>query len=420
MTMFSQKVQEELGYYVYCLVDPRDKKIFYIGKGVGNRVFAHACDALEYEDANTDKLEKIREIMKSGYEVEHYIIRHKLTEEDAFTVESVLIDFLTYQEFNTESLLTNIVAGHHQWNEGIKTVDQIMQIYDCEPLLLKPGHKLLMVNLNRRYMKKSEDGMRVNSDLYEITRKYWKVSKHNADQIDYLLGVYKGVVRCVLKPTTEWLPFKHREKDGRVIIRYYVEGVIDDKEGNDLYLNKDVTEYPFPSRGAIRYIRESIDSTNDITSVATIPKTSDTPKKLKTSEFPWDIKLWEPVKAELLKHMKIKVSIPKGRSYMGVPSVANKGNVAVWISYGVRESTACVSMETYGGEEMKGKISAVIASLPGTHPLKHAALLQGKRNKNKWAWSIKHSIDKTDAGLVQWYVDQLLSLCTVMEGMTLS
>lgn len=418
--MFSQKVQEELGYYVYCLVDPRDKKIFYIGKGVGNRVFAHACDALEYEDANTDKLEKIREIMKSGYEVEHYIIRHKLTEEDAFTVESVLIDFLTYQEFNTESLLTNIVAGHHQWNEGIKTVDQIMQIYDCKPLLLKPGHKLLMVNLNRTYMKKSEDGMRVNSDLYEITRKYWKVSKHNADQIDYLLGVYKGVVRCVLKPTTEWLPFKHREKDGRVIIRYYVEGIIDDKEGNDLYLNKDVTEYPFPSRGAIRYIRESIDSTNDITSVATIPKTSDTPKKLKTSEFPWDIKLWEPVKAELLKHMKIKVSIPKGRSYMGVPSVANKGNVAVWISYGVRESTACVSMETYGGEEMKGKISAVIASLPGTHPLKHAALLQGKRNKNKWAWSIKHSIDKTDAGLVQWYVDQLLSLCTVMEGMTLS
>ena len=105
---------------------------------------------------------------------------------------------------------------------------------------------------------------------------------------------------------------------------------------------------------------------------------------------------------------------------MGVPSVANKGNLVVWISYGVRESTAYVSMETYGGEEMKGKISTAIASLPDTHPLKHADLVQGKRNKNKWAWSIKHSIDKSDAGLVQWYVDKLLSLCTVMEGMTLS
>lgn len=409
--MFSQKVQEELGYYVYCLVDPRDKKIFYIGKGVGNRVFAHACDALEYEDVNTDKLEKIREIIKSGHEVEHYIIRHKLTEEDALTVESVLIDFLTYQEFNTESLLTNIVAGHHQWDEGIMTTDQIMQIYDCKPLQLKSGHKLLMVNLNRTYNKKDKNGMRVNSDLYEITRKYWKVSKHNADQIDYLLGVYKGVVRCVLKPTTEWLPFKHREKDGRVIIRYYVEGVIDDKEGNDLYLNKDVTEYPFPSGGAIRYIRENIESANEIT--------SDTPKKLKTSEFPWETKLWEPVKTELLKHVKIKMAIPQGRPYVTIQSVANKGKIACGISYSVRESEVYVWMETYQGEDMKEKILIAMSKLPSDHPLRDADLSQGKKNKNKWAWSIKQQIDKTDPGLVKWCSDRILAIYTTMEDMAL-
>ena len=409
--MFSQKVQEELGYYVYCLVDPRDKKIFYIGKGVGNRVFAHACDALEYEEVNTDKLEKIREIMKSGHEVEHYIIRHKLTEEDALTVESVLIDFLTYQEFNTESLLTNIVAGHHQWDEGIMTTDQIMQIYDCKPLQLKSGHKLLMVNLNRTYNKKDKNGMRVNSDLYEITRKYWKVSKHNADQIDYLLGVYKGVVRCVLKPTTEWLPFKHREKDGRVIIRYYVEGVIDDKEGNDLYLNKDVTEYPFPSGGAIRYIRENIESANEIT--------SDTPKKLKTSEFPWETKLWEPVKTELLKHVKIKMAIPQGRPYVTIQSVANKGKIACGISYSVRESEVYVWMETYQGEDMKEKILIAMSKLPSDHPLRDAELSQGKKNKNKWAWSIKQQIDKTDPGLVKWCSDRILAIYTTMEDMAL-
>ena len=419
MAMFSQKVQEELGYYVYCLVDPRDKKIFYIGKGVGNRVFAHACDALEYEDVSTEKLEKIREIIKSGHEVEHYILRHKLTEEDALTVESVLIDFLTYQEFNTESLLTNIVAGHHQWNEGIKTVDQIMQIYDCKPLLLKPGHKLLMVNLNRTYMKKSEDGMRVNSDLYEITRKYWKVSKHNADQIDYLLGVYKGVVRCVLKPTTKWLPFKHREKDGRITIRYYVKGVIDDKEGNDLYLNKDVTAYPFPSGGAIRYIRESIDSTNDITSVATIPKTSDTLKKFKTSEFPWDVKLWEPIKAELLKNVSVKMTIPKGKHYVIIQSVANKGKIACGISYSVRESEVYVWMETYQGEEMKEKILTAVSKLPSDHPLQSAELGQGKKNKNKWAWSIKQQIEKTDSNLVKWCSDRILAVYIAMEDMAL-
>ena len=250
--MFSQKAQEELGYYVYCLVDPRDRKIFYIGKGVGNRVFAHACDALEHEDVCSDKLEKIREIIKSGHKVNHYIIRHKLSEEDAFTVESVLIDFLTYQDFNTNSLLTNMVAGHHQWDEGIKTVDEISQLYDCEPLQLKDGHKLLMVNLNRTYIRNNEDGMKVRSDLYEITRGNWHVNKTNADEINYVLGVYKGVVRCVIKPTTKWKLLKDNTSKST---RYYIEGITDDAEGNRLYLNKDVTDYPFPSGGAIRYIK---------------------------------------------------------------------------------------------------------------------------------------------------------------------
>lgn len=161
-----------------------------------------------------------------------------------------------------------------------------------------------------------------------------------------------------------------------------------------------------------------IESTIEMSAVTNL-KAFDTPKKLNASEFPWETKLWEPVKTELLKHMQVKVSIPKGRSYMGVPSVANKGKIAVWISYGVRESTAYVSMETYGGEEMKSKIFAAITNLPGTHPLKHAELVQGKRNKNKWAWSIKKNIDKNDSGLVKWYVDMLLSLWGVMEEMSL-
>jgi hypothetical protein len=245
------------------------------------------------------------------------------------------------------------------------------------------------------------------------------VSKHNADQIDYLLGVYKGVVRCVLKPTTRWLPFKHREKDGRVIIRYYVEGIIDDKEGNDLYLNKDVTAYPFPSRGAIRYIRDSIESTNERMPVATNLETSDTPKKFKSSEFPWDVRLWEPVKSELLRHVKLKMTIPKGKPYVIIPSVANKGKIACGISYGVRESVVYVWMETYQGEEMKEKILNAISRLSSDHPLQSAELGQGKKNKNKWGWSIKQQIDKTDTGLIKWCADRILAIYTTMEDMAL-
>lgn len=38
---FSQKTKEELKYYVYALIDPRNNKIFYVGKGNSNRFFSY-------------------------------------------------------------------------------------------------------------------------------------------------------------------------------------------------------------------------------------------------------------------------------------------------------------------------------------------------------------------------------------------
>ena len=43
ISSFSPEVIEQLQYYVYRLIDPRDGQTFYVGKGKGNRVFAHAC-----------------------------------------------------------------------------------------------------------------------------------------------------------------------------------------------------------------------------------------------------------------------------------------------------------------------------------------------------------------------------------------
>ena len=37
--MFDQITSEKLKFYVYCLIDPRDEKPFYIGKGKENIVF---------------------------------------------------------------------------------------------------------------------------------------------------------------------------------------------------------------------------------------------------------------------------------------------------------------------------------------------------------------------------------------------
>lgn len=59
---FSQQTIESLTYYVYALVDPRDNRIFYIGKGKGNRIFQHAKDALNDNDQSL-KLDIIRSII---------------------------------------------------------------------------------------------------------------------------------------------------------------------------------------------------------------------------------------------------------------------------------------------------------------------------------------------------------------------
>ncbi len=248
---FNQQTIESLAYYVYALVDPRDNRIFYIGKGKGNRVFQHAKDSLNEDDTSL-KLDIIRSILQEGKQVGLYVLRHNLTEEVAFIVESTLIDLLTYRKFNKTNLLANVVAGHHQWDEGIKDVDEIDTIYNCPKIDINHGDTLLLVSLNKSFDQAKANGVYRRIDIYESTRKYWKIGKNSPQEIKYVLGVYKGIVRCVIEVKSwEWTVIA---EDGT---RFKSERCI--FEGKHLtdspYLNKDVSDYPFGSGGAIRYIR---------------------------------------------------------------------------------------------------------------------------------------------------------------------
>ena len=52
MDKFSEKSLLSLGdYYVYGLIDPRTKQLFYIGKGTKNRVFDHEKESLNAHDS---------------------------------------------------------------------------------------------------------------------------------------------------------------------------------------------------------------------------------------------------------------------------------------------------------------------------------------------------------------------------------
>ena len=158
---------------------------------------------------------------------------------------------------------------------------------------------------------------------------------------------------------------------------------------------------------------EIIEATLEMSAVTNL-KAFDTPKKLKASEYPWDVKLWEPIKDEILKaYPKARVTIPKnGAPYMVVKSTANKGKIECGITYGVRASEVKVWMYTTHIEEMNDRIIDAISKLPADHILKTAEY--GSYNR-KVDWTIRNQIDRTDSSLVKWCADALLAIYPVME-----
>jgi len=68
----SQSTIEKLDYYVYLLTD-QDNKVFYVGKGVGNRINHHFKELIDKASRKTDK---IKRIIKLGKNVKKGVIRN--------------------------------------------------------------------------------------------------------------------------------------------------------------------------------------------------------------------------------------------------------------------------------------------------------------------------------------------------------
>lgn len=187
---FSTAVIEEIGYYVYLLRDPRNEEIFYIGKGVGNRVFCHLRDSLD-EDLEGNKLDRIREITKAGLRVDHQIIRHGLSEKEAFEVEAALIDFVGI------SGLTNLVHGHKAEDRGLMNIADLIARYDSSPAEIR--EPMILITINKLFHR----GMPADR-LYEVTRGKWVMSRRR-EKAKYACAVFRGVIREVYK-IDRWQP----------------------------------------------------------------------------------------------------------------------------------------------------------------------------------------------------------------------
>lgn len=236
---FPLEVIQEIGVYVYRLLDPRNGETFYIGKGVGNRVFAHIRGEQSSDGEDLDeRLTRIHDIRRSGFSVQHVIHRHGLDAKTAFEVEGALID--------AYSGLTNIAGGHGNADRGAAHAVQIIERYCAEDALI--DDKAIEINV------RLSSGDR---NLYDATRFAWRLDPKRAEHAVYALAVNGGLIIGVFV-IEKWLPattqnFPSFGEDGNWSKRFGFIGTPASAEMTSKYLRKKVPPKKQGSANPIRY-----------------------------------------------------------------------------------------------------------------------------------------------------------------------
>jgi len=187
---------EALQYYVYRLVDPRDAATFYVGKGVGQRALQHARAALETAEI-VDRLDRIREILRAGLEVEIVIHRHGLDEATAFAVEAAVIDAFPK--------LTNLVAGHHS-QFSAAPLNELLDRYAAPPANITVA--AILIKIEREW----RPGLSADQ-LYERTRRYWRCRPMaRKPPPTHAMAIARGIIREVYR-VDRWVSYSDWPSD---------------------------------------------------------------------------------------------------------------------------------------------------------------------------------------------------------------
>jgi hypothetical protein len=191
------EVAKVLKAYVYVYIDPRNGKPFYVGKGKGNRLFAHLKDKSEIE-----KVAKIAEIRQSGKEPRIEILRYGLSDSEAHLVEAASIDLIGKDK------LTNRMSGHHESSFGRITSQRVISMLTARKV--KVQHKAILITINKLYRSDMSP-----EELYEVTRGIWKVGEASRNKVEFAMSIYQGIVLEVYR-IEQWYPagtLKYKTRD---------------------------------------------------------------------------------------------------------------------------------------------------------------------------------------------------------------
>jgi len=182
---FPVSVAEQIDHYVYLLLDPATGKPFYVGKGVGNRMFQHEHEALNKPQTKSIKLQQIRRIASTGEAVEYRILRHGLTRAEATEVESAIIDYIGLEN------LANKQGGYRADKCGLMTVPEIIAQYSAESMEI--SEPVILIKVNQLWQRN------IGPDkLKDITRGVWPLGERRK-KAKYAFAVYRGIIRQVYR-----------------------------------------------------------------------------------------------------------------------------------------------------------------------------------------------------------------------------
>jgi hypothetical protein len=196
---FSAKVCDDLGHYVYRLIDPRrDNETFYVGRGTRNRLYDHvnSYKPARDETPQSAKISRIIDIHESGNQVQYIIHRHKIPKSAHAEVEAAVIDAFPN--------LTNDKGGDGSNSRGPMTDKEIKWKYELpEFTQINTKTEILFISIN------SFSGDTENVDeVYSQARFAWRVAVSRANICKYVVAVYRDVIvgvfeNCQWKPATD-------------------------------------------------------------------------------------------------------------------------------------------------------------------------------------------------------------------------
>ena len=200
---FPPYIREQLRHYVYALRDPRNGQVFYIGEGEGDRVFAHANDALlSQDDPKGMKLNIIQEIHEQGLAVESFIVQHQLkSKEHALQTESALYGLLEMLNKHQDQKcreghklfnLTNLIKPPTYRENGLISVDEALARYGKPVARGRIPHHSMLIKPTKSW----HPGMS-REELYHATRGWWPCSRKRIQQVRYVFSIPNFVIRAV-------------------------------------------------------------------------------------------------------------------------------------------------------------------------------------------------------------------------------